>query len=117
MQTKKNRTSEKSETSALKVVVVENDQGQIEREIEKNIAKIRSLVRRLRPADRQKYFDGLLSHMLNEPVELNKRHDSVNKKSNPEKDYSALSFAEMRLIEELSAKIEQLYRTMDQDPS
>lgn len=117
MQTKKNRTSEKAEMPSLKVVVVKNDQAMIEREIEKNIGKIRSLIRRLRPADRQKYFDGLLSHMLNEPAELTKHPDSVNKKSSSEKDYSALSFTEMKLIEELSAKIEQLYRTMDQEPS
>ncbi len=117
MQTKKNRTSEKSETASLKVIVVENDQARIEREIEKNIQKIRALIRKLRPADRQKYFDGLLSHMLSEPVELSQHPNSMNKKRNSEKDYSTLSFAEMKLIEELSLKIEQLYRTMDQDLS
>ncbi len=114
MQRGKNKSTEKTESTSLKVVVVENDQVRIEREIEKNIKKIRSLIHKLRPADRQKYFNGLLSHILDEPIPTH--HNSMNKKSE-HKDYGSLSVVELTLIEELSVKMEQLYRTMDHDPS
>ncbi len=104
----------KTEPTSLKVVVVETNQVQIEQEIELHIKKIRTLINKLRPAERQKYFNGLLSHILDEPVETS-FHPS--KKVNTDKDYSALSYEELLLIEELSIKMEQLYRTMDHDPS
>jgi len=100
----------------MKVVVVKNDQAKIEREIEKNINKIRSLISKLRPTERQKYFNGLLAHLLQEPVEVTPV-TSRKKKPDSEKDYSAISFEELKLIEELSLKMEQLYRTIDHDPS
>jgi hypothetical protein len=117
MQRGKNRTIVKEETTALKVVVVENDQARIEREIERNIERIRSLISKLRPSERQKYFDGLLSHLLSEPLELPVMKVSTKNKLNAQNDYSKLSVEELKLIEELSIKMEQLYRTMNYDPS
>jgi len=115
MQRGKRTEGIKPDSTSLKVVVIENDHVHIEHEIEKHIKKIRTLVNKLRPAERQKYFNGLLSHILNEPVETPVH--STTKKLNPDKDYSTLSYEELILIEELSIKMEQLYRTMDHDPS
>lgn len=115
MQRGKSIQGGKIESTSLKVVVVENNQVQIELELEKHIKKIRTLIYKLRPAERQKYFSGLLSHILDEPVMPTGHH--ITKKIDSEKDYSALSHEELMLIEELSIKMEQLYRTMDHDPS
>jgi hypothetical protein len=117
MQRGKNTQGEKTHGTSLKVVEVKTDQVQIEREIERNIKKIRSLISKLRPMDRQKYFDGLLSHILDEPVAWTAQTGAKPSKTNVEKDYSKLSFEELILIEELSVKMEQLYRTIDHDPS
>jgi hypothetical protein len=115
MQRGKSTPGAKTESTSLKIVVVESNQAQIEFEIERNIKKIRTLINKLRPAERQKYFNGLLSHILDEPVEP--ANHPASKKINSDKDYSALSYEELILIEELSIKMEQLYRTMDHDPS
>ena len=114
MERGKTNPQTKTDSTSLKVVVVENNHVRIEHEIERHIKKIRTLINKLRPAERQKYFNGLLSHLINEPVETPVRS---TKKINPDKDYSALSYEELMLIEELSIKMEQLYRTMDHDPS
>jgi len=115
MERGKKITTEKVTDSSLKVVVAQHHQARIEQDIEKNIKKIRSLIKKLRPSERQKYFDGLLAHMLDEPAETTSL--SISKKSSPDKDYSRLSIEELKLIEELSVKMEQLYRTMDHDLS
>lgn len=117
MEREKNLTGGKTESTSLKVVVVKNDQVYVEREIEKHIKKIKSLINKLRPAERQKYFNGLLSHLLHEPVEAPVRHSKTIMISDSEKDYSSLTVEELSLIEELGQKVEQLYRTMDYDPS
>jgi hypothetical protein len=59
----------------------------------------------------------LLSHILQEPVELIIRPDWEKKNPPANTDYSAISHDELKLIEELSVKMEQLYRTIDHDPS
>ena len=115
MQRGKNNQGAGTESTSLKVVVVETNHVQIEHEIERHIKKIRTLINKLRPAERQKYFNGLLSHILDEPVEATIH--PANRKMNSDADYSALSYEELILIEELSIKMEQLYRTMDHDPS
>ena len=99
----------------MKVVVVETDQVRIEQEIERHIKKIRSLIPKLRPHERQKYFQGLLAHILSEPHDYtaNTSHQKLNFDIQPPR----LSVEEMKLLEELSAKMEQLYRTLDHDPS
>ena len=116
MQRAKNTSGEKTQGTSMKVVEVKTDQVQIEREIEKNIKRIRSLISKLQPTDRQKYFDGLLSHILEEPIDWT-GSTAKSSKTTAEKDYSKLSFEELILIEELSVKMEQLYRTIDHDPS
>jgi hypothetical protein len=114
MQRGKSNPGVKTESTNLKVVTVETNPAQIELEIEKHIRKIRTLINKLRPAERQKYFNGLLSHILDEPVETT---HSQTRRINSDTDHSALSHEELMLIEELSIKMEQLYRTMDHDPS
>jgi len=115
MERAKNRTTVKTESTSLKVVVVNNDQTHIEQEIEKHIKKIRSLILKLRPPERQKYFQGLLAHIISEP------HDYATPmtphKLNFDIQPSRLTSDEMKLLEELSMKMEQLYRTLDHDPS
>ena len=98
----------------MKVVVVETDQVRIEQEIERHIKKIRSLIQKLRPPERQKYFQGLLAHILSEPHDYATHY---NQKLNFDIQPSRLTTDEMKLLEELSAKMEQLYRTLDHDPS
>ena len=70
MERAKNRTTAKTESTSLKVVVVNTDQTRIELEIEKHIKKIKSLILKLRPPERQKYFQGLLSHIVSEPYDV-----------------------------------------------
>ena|SRR5688572_7461000 len=99
--------------ASLRVVVVDKDQATIESEIERHVKVIRSLIQKLRPTDRQKYFNGLLSHILDEPVQA-----SGNWKSSTQwmrSDYSNLTVRELGLLEELSEKMEQMYRVMDPD--
>ncbi len=116
MQTGKNKTSTKADHVTMKVVVVDADQASIEREIERHIHKIRSLITRLHPSERRKYFNGLLSHILDEQPDAS-HSMPTHKKSHSDTDYSKLSSEELKLIEELSVKMEQLYRTMNLDPS
>ena len=99
----------------MKVVVVNNDQTLIEKEIEKHIKKIKSLIQKLRPPERQKYFQGLLSHIVSEPYDYSTNYSPSKLKFDIQP--SRLSAEEMKLLEELSMKMEQLYRTLDHDPS
>lgn len=115
MERSKNRVTVKTDTTSLKVVVVNNDQKLIEQEIENHIKKIKSLILKLRPAERQKYFQGLLSHIVSEPFDYSST--SSHKKLNFDIQPTRLSADEMKLLEELSMKMEQLYRTLDHDPS
>ena len=112
---RKTTVTTKTETSPLKVVVVKNDQVQIEQEIERNIKKIKSLIQKLRPPERQRYFLGLLSHIVSEPTQINIPMNSS--KLNFDIHPTRLSTEEAKLLEELSMKMEQLYRSLDHDPS
>ena|SRR5438132_536380 len=113
MERARNKTSVKATAAPLKVVVVENDQTHIEQQIEKHVKKIRALIKKLRPAERQKYFNGFLSHILEDTNDASVTTNKLNFDIQP----TRLSFEEMKLLEELSLKMEQLYRTMDHDPS
>ena len=95
----------------LRVVVVDKDQATIESEIERHVKVIRSLIQKLRPTDRQKYFNGLLSHILDEPVQTSGNWKNTWARN----DYSNLTVRELGLLEELSEKMEQMYRVMDHD--
>jgi len=90
----------------LKVVETSNDQAHVEIEIDRHVKSIRALIRKLRPVERQRYYDGLLSHILSQPVEYpgpkNKNEDSY--------DFCNLSVNDLSLIRELSVKIHEIYR-------
>ena len=103
------------QSTSLRVVVVDKDQATIESEIERHVKVIRSLIQRLMPADRQKYFDGLLAHILDEPVQAAAPAWNTNSKWQ-RSDYSNLTIRELSLLEELSEKMETMYRMMEQDP-
>jgi hypothetical protein len=90
---------------SMKVVEASNEQAQIEFEIDRQVKSIRALIRKLRPVERQRYYDGLLSHILSQPVEYPPRN-STPKESY---DYANLSYNELSLIKELSLKINELY--------
>lgn len=97
----------------LRVVVVDKDQATIESEIERHVKVIRSLINKLTPTDRQKYFDGLLAHILDEPV-LTSSNRNISSGWN-RNDYSNLTVRELGLLEELSEKMEQMYRITDHE--
>lgn len=97
----------------LKIVVVDKDQATIENEIERHVKVIRSLIQKLTPTDRQKYFNGLLAHIIDEPV---KTTEAMGKNTRWQRtDYSNLTVRELSLLEELSGKMEQMYRIMEHD--
>lgn len=83
-------------------------QKRVESEIEMHVRKIRTLIEKLPPRDRQDYFSGLLNHILLDPKDTTK--------SKKVRDYNSLSRNEVILLSELSTKMEELYRTMDYNP-
>jgi hypothetical protein len=93
----------------LKVVETPTDQAHVEMEIESHVKSIRNLIKKLRPYDRQRYYDGLLSHLLSQPVEQSETS------SKQEYDYCNLSVDDLSLIRELSVKIHELYRISESD--
>lgn len=93
------KTTKKATTSSDKSVHTE---------IESHVRKIRTLIDKLPPRDRQDYFSGLLNHIL---------YDIENTKPTKKgKDNNALSKTDLVLLNELSMKMEELYRTMDYNP-
>jgi hypothetical protein len=98
---------------SLRVVVVDKDQATIESEIERHVKVIRSLIQKLRPTDRQKYFDGLLSHIIDEPAKVSKGWNQSTRWQRS--DYSNLTVRELSLLEELSEKMEHMYRMMEHE--
>src|SRR5262245_36501330 len=81
----------------------------VQHEIEMHVRKIRTLIEKLPPKDRQDYFSGLLNHILSDNV-------SPETKAKKSKDINGLSRTELVLLTELSQKMEELYRTMDYNP-
>src|SRR3954471_1642609 len=77
----------------------------LQKEIETHVRKIRTLIEKLPPRDRQDYFSGLLNHILTD--------SETPGKTTPTKDINKLSRTELVLLNELSVKMEELYRTMD----
>jgi hypothetical protein len=96
---------------SLKVVDVSKDQSQLEREIDMHVNSIRALIKRLRPLDRQKYYEGLLSHLLSQPIE----YPLKKVKKEESFDYCNLSIEDLSLIKELSVKIHELYRISEDE--
>ena len=88
------------------------DQSRVEFEIDRHVKSIRALIQKLRPLERQRYYDGLLSHLLSQPVNYPFGKTETKNNSN---DYSNLSSTELSLVKELSLKIEELYRHSDNE--
>jgi hypothetical protein len=96
---------------SMKVVETSFDQAHIEMEIERHVKSIKSLITKLRPLERQRYFDGLLSHILDQPVE----YPGPAKSNSTSFDYCNLSVNDLSLIRELSVKIHELYRITESE--
>jgi hypothetical protein len=92
------------------LTVVENKWTNVEREIDQHVKSIRALISKLHPAEKQKYFNGLLAFIVNEQIELS------GEQATPETDYSKLSSKELTILEELSSKMQELYQTLEFDP-
>ena len=95
----------------LKVVESKNP-GQIEREIDQYVKSIRTLISKLSPSERQKYYNGLLAFILNEQIEMT---SEANMKTIENSDFTRLSARELNLLEELSMRMQHLYRTIGHD--
>jgi hypothetical protein len=88
------------------MIVVENKSTNIEREVDQYVKGIRALIKKLSPAERQKYYNGMLAFIVNEQIELTEESQT---KAIEKKDFSKLSLKELGLLEEMSAKMQQLY--------
>jgi hypothetical protein len=81
-------------------------------EVDRQIKTLRALIKKLQPIERQRYFDGLLSYMLSQPIDFTDYGGHVNDSY----DYCNLSVNELSLIKELSVKVHELYHlTGDSD--
>jgi hypothetical protein len=105
----KNSTSTTEYQPVLNVVDSTSTRVQLEFEIENHIKSIRALIEKLRPGERQKYFNGLLTHLLNQPVQV----PLVKATRVNDEDLSQLSVQNLTLIREMSFKLEELYRITD----
>ena len=94
-----------------KMVVVEKSVN-IEREVDQYIKNIRSLINKLSPTERQKYYNGMLSFIVNEQIELTSdaQADAIDSR-----DLSKLTTKELTLLEEMSTKMQQLYQVIGHD--
>lgn len=112
MRKEKNTTNFKDQyVPVLKIVNASSNDSHLELEIERHVKGIRALIRRLQPLERQRYYDGLLSHILSQPVD----YPSKNLDADDHYDYCNLSFNELSLIKELSMKINELYRISEEE--
>lgn len=108
MSTKISTTSDQSLLSIVHSTGTKN----IEREIDGYVKGIRALIAKLTPTERQKYYNGLLAFILNEQVEMS---SEANQKKIEESDFTKLTERELGLLQELSMRMQQLYRTMGHD--
>ncbi|MBK8362768.1 MAG: hypothetical protein IPL24_03560 [Bacteroidetes bacterium] len=107
-------TSTERDFPKLKVVENQTNHVHIEVEIESHVQSIRSLIKKLNPADRQRYFNGLLDHILCKEIEYPQTKRQQKQISNVSDDFSQLSVDDLDLIRELSVKLQDLYvRTGD----
>lgn len=111
MRKEKNHSSHVNQPSVMKVVEVSSDQSKVEFEIELHVQTIRALIKKLRPVERQRYYDGLLSHLLSQPVE----YPEPKRSKNDSFDYCNLSYQDLSLIRELSVKMHELYRVSNDE--
>ena len=108
---KEKNTDNLKPNSAMKVIETPNDQSYLEFEIERHVKSIKALIPRLRPKERQRYYDGLLSHILSQPVD----YPNGKMSKDDSYDFCNLSFNELSLIKELSVKVHELYRISESD--
>jgi|GEM_PF-5648797 len=108
MNTKNSSSADQSPLSVVRTAGTKN----IEREIDGYVKSIRVLIGKLTPTERQKYYNGLLAFILNEQIEMS---SDGNKKKIDESDFTKLTVRELNLLEELSLRMQQLYRTMGHD--
>jgi hypothetical protein len=108
MRTKNTSAADQTPLSIVHTTTTKN----IEREIDGYVKSIRALITKLTPTERQKYYNGLLAFILNEQVEMS---NESNKKNIDESDFTRLTVRELNLLEELSLRMQQLYRTMGHD--
>ncbi len=99
----KTRTTRKSTMKTIRAI-----DKKVQNEIESHVRKIRTLIEKLPPRDRQDYFSGLLNHILTDTEKTTKKTKG--------KGTNHLSMNELILLNELSTKMEELYRTMDYNP-
>ncbi len=111
MRKEKNTTNFKEHVPVLKIVNAGSNDSHLELEIERHVKSIRTLIRRLQPMERQRYYDGLLSHILSQPVDYPRK----NLDPDAHYDYCNLSYSELSLIKELSVKIHELYRISEEE--
>jgi len=105
------KTTPAADQSPLSIVHTHGTKS-IEREIDNYVKSIRALITKLTPTERQKYYNGLLAFILNEQIEMS---SEANQKKIQESDFTKLTVRELNLLEELSMRMQQLYRTMEHD--
>ena len=108
MSTKNTSPADNSQLSIVRNAGTKN----IEREIDGYVKSIRALISKLTPTERQKYYNGLLAFILNEQIEMG---TETSKRKINENDFTKLTIRELNLLEELSLRMQQLYRTMGHD--
>src|SRR4051812_6705374 len=107
-------SSTEREFHHLKVVENKSNQVQVEIEIENHVKSIRTLIMKLNPADRQRYFNGLLDHILSKEIQYPTTKSLQKQEVKSSDDFSNLSTDDLELIRELSCKLQDLYiRTGD----
>jgi hypothetical protein len=93
-----------------KIIPMYQQSAHIEREIDQHVQSIRALISKLRPTDRQQYFNGLLNHMLKGEVTYPL---SLDASSTSDADFSCLTENELDLIRELSSTLHRLHLEAD----
>jgi hypothetical protein len=111
MRKEKNTTHFNENQLPNMTVIDSTTQSQLEFEIERHVNSIRALIQKLHPIERQRYYDGLLSHILAQPINYPDQMTHVNDSY----DYCNLSVDELSLIKELSVKMHELYRVSEGD--
>lgn len=104
--------SKETQVPIMKVVTIPQDRKQIETEIDRHVKSIQSLIQRLGPPERQKYYNGLLSYLLAEEVTYPVTERKNIKSESMQHDYSRLSENDLSLIRELSTQINSLYNNI-----
>lgn len=111
----KNQVESTGKTVTSQMHVVHTATNNVEKQMDRHVKSIESLIKKLRPSERQKYFQGMLAHILSIPM-----NDEVITAKNlygrqptsitQQVDYNKLGEKELYLLQEMSSKLEQLHR-------